>query len=239
MLEQIKILTSRRSYEFRPDDLRLSMLSIKPVQDHIQKLFNFQGVIVGSPASTFGDVPLTLPPGLVFTTGMCLLSENEQLTPIRFLNVEQHRIVIDVAGTSSIIDEIFDKLRDTLSELHAPDGAAIIAEPEKILNYSEITAHFTSPLDSILNNPLRKLLRKFASQDMDGNNSILVPTLAIQAYPASQQLPAVPGANDNRVFTFAQRAGTRPEEQVYFSGAPLDSEKHMSYLEELEALLTS
>lgn len=239
MLEHIKILTSRRAYEFRPDDLRLSMLSIKPVQDHIQKLFSFQSVAVGSPVPTFGDVPLTLPPGLVFTTGMCLSSENEQLTPIRFLNIEQHRIVVDVAGKSLVIDEIFDRLRDSLAELHAPDGASIIAEPEQILNYSEITAHFTSSLDSMFTSSFRELLGKFTSSDVNGNNFALVPTLAVQSYRANQQLSAVPGANDNRVFTFAQRAGTRPEEHVYFSGAPLDSEEHLIYLAELETILAS
>ena len=40
MPEDIAFITARRAYEFRPDDLRLSMLSIKPIQDEKDYLYN-------------------------------------------------------------------------------------------------------------------------------------------------------------------------------------------------------
>src|SRR5437763_4286557 len=61
MLEQVKILTSRRAYEFGADTIRLSMLSIQPIQQQIQQLFGFQSSAIGSPLPTFGAVPATYP----------------------------------------------------------------------------------------------------------------------------------------------------------------------------------
>src|SRR5437764_371982 len=106
MLEQVKIITGRRAYEFRPDDLRLSLLSTKIVQEQIQQLFQFQTSAMGTPAPMFGDVPVTYPPGFVFDVGVWL-SPDEQLVPIQFLHFEQRRIVIDVAGSSIAIPHIF------------------------------------------------------------------------------------------------------------------------------------
>src|SRR6266481_2653164 len=107
MLEQIKILSSRRAYEFQQDDLRLSVVSARPVQQQFQELFRLQTSAMGSPSPTFGEVPATYPPGFVFDMGIWI-SPGEQLVPIRFLHFEQYRIVIDVAGTSDALTPIFE-----------------------------------------------------------------------------------------------------------------------------------
>jgi hypothetical protein len=235
MLENIKIITSRRAYEFRPDELRLSMLSLKPVQDQIQQRFQFQAAAMGTPFPTFGDVTATIPPGLVFNSGVWL-SSGEQLVPIRFLHFERHRIVIDVAGPSSAISNIFEHLQHFLAPLRTPDGFPLIGTLERVQDYSEITARYPFSLDTVLAEPLRKLLNQQTSVSNNGNLA-LIPTLAIQAYDNSQILPAVPGANHPNVFTFTLRSGTKPDERIYFSAAPLDSERHLNYLSELEAAL--
>ncbi len=232
MPEQIKVVTSRRAYEFNPDDLRLSMLSIKPIQELIQQNFQFQASAYGTPFPTFGDVPATIPPGLVFNTG-AWLSVEEPIVPIRFLHIEQSRIVIDVGGLSTAITTIFHHLTEILSQLHAPDGSPVIGEPKRVLDYSEITAHFPVSLDAMLKPSLQQVF----SRAIGKSGSVLIPSLALQAHPDNEMLAAVPGANDSRVFTFTLRSGTRPEEHVYFSGAPLDSEAHLQYLDELEMAL--
>src|SRR5581483_2971695 len=109
MLAQVKILTSRRAYEFSPDALRLSSVSIQPVQYQIQQLFNFQSSAIGTPMATFGEVPSTFPPGIVFNIGVWIHQE-EHIVPIRFLHFEQNRIVIDVVGPTIAIDDIADRL---------------------------------------------------------------------------------------------------------------------------------
>lgn len=235
MLEDIKIITSRRAYEFRPDDLRLSMLSIKPIQDQIQQLFQFQSSAVGTPFPTFGDVSVTIPPGLIFNSGFWLLAD-EQLVPIRFLHFEQNRIVVDVAGPSSVISAVFEHLKHFLAPLRSPDGSSIIGEVERVRDYSEITASYSFPLEALLAKPLRKLFSNKTGAT-GSKDQVLIPTLALQAYSNEQALPAVPGANHPFVFTFTLRSGTRPDEHVYFSSAPLDSNEHLSYLNELQTSL--
>jgi hypothetical protein len=237
MLEQIKILSSRRAYEFRQDGLRLSVLSTRPVQQQFQELFRFQTSAMGTPSPTFGDVPTTYPPGFVFDMGVWI-SPDQQLVPIRFLHFEQRRIVIDVAGPSSVITAIFERVREFFSELHAPDGAPIIGEPERILDYSEITARFPFALDALISEPFRTLLKSVLPDSSDSSNE-LIPTFSAQVYPIDRELANVPSLNDVRALSFALRAGTHPHERIYFSGAPFDSETHLHYLEQLETLLNS
>ncbi len=237
MLEQIKILTSRRAYEFHIDDLRLSALSTRLAQEQIQNLFQFQTAMMGSPAPTFGDVPATYPPGFVFDIGVWI-SPDQQLVPIRFLHFEQRRIVIDVAGPSSAITAIFERLREFFSELHASDGSPVIGEPEHILDYSEITAKYPFSLETIIAEPFRKVIRTSLDKKRE-KNEVMLPTFSVQFFPTNQELVAIPSPNDVRAFTFALRAGTQPQERIYFSGAPLDSDAHLNYLNKLEKALTS
>jgi len=237
MLEQIKILSSRRAYEFHQDDLRLSVLSMKPVQQQFQELFRFQTSAMGSPSPTFGDVPATYPPGFVFDMGVWI-SPDEQLVPIRLLHFEQRRVVIDVAGPSSSIAAIFEKVREFFSDLHAPDGSPVIGKPERILDYSEITVRFPFSLDSLIAEPFRKLLQEVFPERNDTNNE-MIPTFSVQINPADKEYAGIPSLQDVHSLSFALRAGTKPQDHVYFSGAPLDSEAHLRYLNELEKTLTS
>lgn len=238
MPEEIKIVASRRAYEFRPDDLRLSALCIKPVQEQIQNLFQFQSALMGTPIATFGEVPATYPPGLVFNMGM-LLTPNEQLVPIRLLHFEQRRVVIDVAGTSSALTPIFERLRQFLADLHTPDGSPVIGEPEQVLDYSVITAQFSFSLDAMFASPLRKLFAKVNSTTGSSEELALSSTFVMQTNPVGQEIARVASPEDSFAFTFAPRAGTKPEEHIYLSSAPLDSDAHLSYLNELEASLRS
>ncbi len=237
MLEKVKILTSRRAYEFSPDALRLSSLSIQMVQQQIQQLFNFQSSAIGTPMASFGAIPSTFPPGVVFNLGAWIHQE-EHIVPIRFLHFEPNRIVIDVAGPTVAIDGIADRLFHFLSGLLAADGSPVVGEPLRVLDYSEITAQFPYPLDAIISRPLRRLLSKTIQTGISNKSMTMVPVVAIQAFPTDEVLPAVPSANDPHVFIFSLRSGTRPEEHIYFSGAPLDSETHLNYLNELEAAFT-
>ncbi|HYT37071.1 MAG TPA: hypothetical protein VEL49_07785 [Ktedonobacteraceae bacterium] len=232
MLEQVKFLTGRRAYEFHPDDLRLSTICSKPVQDAIQALFSFQSSTIGTPMATFGEVPLTIPPGIVFNTGVWV-SPEKTIASIRFLHFEQRRIVIDVAGSSDALASIYEQLQLLLISVQTVDGLPLISTPESILDYSEISARFLFSLDAIISRPLRKLLSRIAKE------SALVPTLVSRPFSSKQQLSGTATIGDPQAFTLAPRAGTRLEDHIYFSSAPLDSEAHLSYLNELDTVLGS
>src|SRR5258708_36125995 len=200
-LEQVRILTSRRAYEFGPDAFLLTSVSIKPVQQQIQQLFNFQSSIIGPPIPTFGEVPSTFPPGTVVNIG-AWIHQDEALLTIRCLPFEQNRIVIDVAGPTVAINGIADRLFHFLSGLQAADGSPIVGEPERVLDYSEITAHFPYPLDAIFSKPLRRLLSKDMTIAAVDKPITMIPTVAIQPFPIDKVLPAVSSANDPNDFSF-------------------------------------
>ena len=235
MLEQVKLLASRRAYEFHPDDLRLSTLSIKPVQEQIQRLFQFQTAVMGSPMPTFGEVPATYPPGFVFNMGLWI-SEDKQIVPIRLLHFEQRRIVIDAAGPSSAITAIYEHLRRFLSELQTPDGSPIVGEPARVLDHTVISAQFSFALDALLVPPLHQLI---VGTTANSRESVLVPTIVMQVHPIGQEVAKLANPEESGAFTWGLRVGTRPEEHIYLSAAPLDSEAHLAYLTKLDAALTS
>ena len=152
-----KILTSRRAYEYAPDDIRLTVLSTPGVQLVIQQLFNFQGVQMGTPPGLFGPVPLTAPPGLVFGTGVHTLPDNTFIA-IRALHIEPHIIIINVAGPSSDIDPVFARLTEVFGSWRAQDGTPTIGIPSHTLDYSEASVHFSFMPDAVLPAPLRDVL---------------------------------------------------------------------------------
>lgn len=232
MLEQVKILTSRRAYEFGPDDLRLSSVSIQPVQHQIQQLLNFQSSNIGSPLPMFGVVQTTYPPGIVFNIGAWVHQE-KYVVPIRFLHFEPNRIVIDIVGPTEAIDGIADRLFHFLSGLEAADGTPITGEPVRVLDYSEISTQLPYPLDVIIPRPLRRLFSKTTDITVSDKSMTLIPSLVVQLSPTNEVIPGIPSANDPHAFTLALRSGTRPDEHILFSGAPIRSEAHLAYLDEL------
>lgn len=75
-----------------------------------------------------GEVPGTVPPGLVFSLGTSSDSSGQR-TLIRFLTVEAQRIVIDVAGSSTVIDDVYSRLTEMLRGETASDHQPILGNP--------------------------------------------------------------------------------------------------------------
>ncbi len=236
MLQHVRTLAARRGYEFQPDDLRLTVFTLKPVQDAIQQSLHFQLATVGSPLPTFGEVPATLPPGVVFNWGLWV-SEGEVLIPIRFLHIEPGRIVIDVAGPSSVLSQIFEHVRRIVTEAPVAGETPVIGEPDRIRDYSEITAKFSWSLDAIFAPKIRKLLAHAAGVSTGQREVLATLSLHVRPQPAHEEAQGAITIADSQVLQLAARKGTRLEDHVYFSGAPLDSEAHLAYLKELDAIL--
>ncbi len=236
LLQQVKLLAARRAYEFSPDDLRLTVFTLKPVQDAIQQSLHFQLATVGSPLPTFGEVPATLPPGVVFNWGLWP-SEDEVLIPIRFLHIEQRRIVIDVAGPSSTLAPIFEHVRRIVAEIPVAHDSPVIGEPERIRDYSEISAKFSWSLDAIFAPKVRKLLAHAAGIPSNQREMLAAPSLYMRPQSVQEEAQGAVTIADSQVLQLAARKGTLPDEHMYFSGAPLDSDAHLAYLKELDAIL--
>lgn len=232
MIEQTKILVSRRAYEFRPDELRLTVLTTAEVSQQIQQHFSFQVVQVATPLQTFGPIPVTMPPGLVFDYGTTQTPEDVP-TPIRFLHFEPHRVVVDVAGPSSAIDWTFERLRLILEEARAPDGSPAIGNPENVREYSEISVRYDFGIEDVIGGPLLEL-----AEETLGRGGLTVMPLGLKfgaVDPGAEVRPSEIGSMSySRGGLVELRAGTRPEEKVFFSAAELPTSEHQAWLEALD-----
>jgi hypothetical protein len=232
----IRILASRRAYEFRPDDLRLSLICTVPARDAIQNLFSFASAQIATPMAIFGDVAQTIPPGAVFNFGFITLEEGKP-TPIRLLHFEPTRLVIDVAGTSDAIDQVYARISELLSDLQGPDGTAAIGEPIRTMDYSEATVHLAGEPSRLLS---PTLLDALVNLRVFPENQVPVPAIRIamqaleEVYPGSSITATAPPAVILEI-----RVGTAPEEGAFFSGAAVDTEIHTAYLSKLADSFTT
>ncbi len=238
MADDIKLLGSRRAYEFRMDDLRLSLLCLPDVRAQIQQMFSFEGAVIGSPQETFGPVPITLPPGLAFNIGVSEIP-GAPAVPIRFLHFEQERIVIDVAGPSSSIDAIFERIQAALGYLTTSEGTPAIGPVERVVDYSEFSGRFAFSLVNLFRPEIQDLfIRATLSEEEQKQGWAVLPTVTFSINREGAEYTGVGGTPGSRLLQLAARAGTLPEDNIGFSAAPLDSESHRQYLSELEAMLT-
>lgn len=239
MDEQAKIITARRAYEFRQDGLRLSVLSMIAVQEYIRQTFQFQVAQVGMPMQTFGPVPATNPPGIVFDLGTAPYPEGSA-TPIRFLHFEPKRVVIDIAGPSAAIDSLFAQLQAMLRSIPAPDGSAVMEEPVRVLDFSEITHPTPYNPDVLLMTGLHNVIREtlHVSRDDATDSILLVPSMRVGVTRPDEEFGGVAlELADVRSFVYEIRRGTHVNEHIYYSAAPLATDAHLTYLDKLRQLL--
>lgn len=234
MADSFKILSSRRAYIFGADDLKLTMLSIPFVVDQIREAFTFQVAGMGSPVPTFGPVPTTFPPGLAFNAG-AWVGEGGPITPIRLLHFEAQRLVVDVAGPSSVIAPIFDRILTIAGQFEQSSGVPIIGEPQEILDYSEVSAHFSFDLEGLFTDVARAHMGQVLSTEGPeaGTDLIIAPTVQIHMRPRGQAYQGTSNA-DPTLLQLAIRAGTRPRDRIYLSSAPVNSDTNIRTLEELD-----
>jgi len=234
----VKVLTARIGYEFTLDDLRLSMLCTNAIMQQIADAFQFRMFGVATPQATFGPVPNSLPAGAVFQLGTWVIPDNSQIVPIRFLNIELQRIVIDAAGPSSVLDGIYNRLREAVSPITAPDGSPIIGEPSHTLHFSELSITLPFGLDSILTPSVRTLLTRYLPNAETSDSVTLTPSLEVRGHSDREPFSGALAAGDGYTITLSPRASISPDQHVVYSGAPLETEQHIQFINELVALLS-
>lgn len=236
-MRDVVYMSTRRAYEFALDDIRLTLLSNRGVIQHIQQAFAFEVGMVGQPQDTFGLVPGTFPPGLVFHFGVVPFPE-QAATAVRAIYFEQTRIVIDVAGTSDTIDFVFTMLTDLLAEIRGHDGTPAIGVPIRTVDYTELRVTMPFEPTALLPAETLQVFTESLAGRADDAPAQLIPVLQVrmvnqgQAY-AGGSTPIFEG------FTLDIRATTQPEDRFYYSGAPLDTNAHLAYLQRLADVLTT
>lgn len=228
----IKLISARKSYEFAVDGIRLSAISTPGTLGAIRDQFQFQTVQIATPMETFGRVPAVLPPGVVFNVGVWS-DANLGMMLIRFLHIEQTRIVVDIAGPSEALDSLGQALFQTIRETaRVFDDGPVLDEPKAGLHYSEMTVQLPAPLSVLLPLPFRNL---FSSSELDRADRVLSTALlldhCVQDTPYEGDRWASPIRSEG--YRLSLRQGINPQENVYFSGAPLDTRAHQDYLGKL------
>lgn len=233
MTNNHRILSARRAYEFAPDVLRLTVLSNASFLQHFQETFDFGEAAIDRPAPTFGAVPQTSPPGLVFAYGSATTG-SDAAVPIRYIHFEAQRLVIDVAGPSEAIAPIYAAIRTMLAGAKAPDGHPVLGEPVRTLDYSDIVAHLEMGPSAMLAVEICQLFVQASGEPADGHEMVAVPRWEMHVRPADTPFRPVPA---HRQFRLALRPSTSPAERLFLSGAPLGTADHLRMLHRLEDLL--
>ena len=235
MVSHVRLIAIRRSYEFAPDDLRLTIMSTFPVVQAIAEEFTFNDFDVERPPAKFGRVAATTPPGLVFSMGSLEVFSGE-LIAIRSIQVEPSRIVIEVAAPTGSADVVMERFREVVSRFHSPDGSPVLGDPSHVLDFSRISFGLDFEPSFVLRPELAELIEKWRAADRKSDQFVLVPSLTLHFVPKEgevdwAELPPSLG------FQFQLRGGATPDERVYYSSAPLDSDTHLRFVDQLEALM--
>ncbi len=226
MPEDLRLLTARRAYEFQPDEIAFAFLLLPQSRAQVQSALGLQMANTGIVAGLFGPVQLGQQ-GILFQSGS--ISQDGQTIPIRLLQVEPTRIVIDVAGPSSAIEAVFAQLKEALQGVKTADGHDVIGKVARVRDYSEVSARFGFALADLFPPRVFEAFRLgIGSDDLSP-----LPTISFEGLPAGQ---AYGGSLDAEGTTlrFALRSGYKPEDHVYYSSALVGSEAHVVYLRRLE-----
>jgi hypothetical protein len=224
------ILIARRAYEFHPDHLRLTLLSTAAARETVQQRFGFTTSAVATPPPSFGPIANTLPPGVVFNVGS-IVSRDGTIIPIRFLNFEPTRVVIDTSTPSSYLDEVWTALTDALSEIHGGGGMTALAAPQDVRDYSALSAESEADLSFLIPTALQAAVN--SALGVSVQERTLVPTMFLQPVATAVKYDGLI-VDDPSSFQISLRAGSFPTERLLFSGAPLDTDSHAQYLALLE-----
>lgn len=226
------IISARRSFEFDVDDIRLTVLSHRDVVEAIQEYFKFEAGEMTTPPEVFGPVSPTMPPGLVFVSGLYQGPLEDRQT-IRMLTVEARRIVIDLAAPSDAIDGIFEEFRAILDSIKSAYGAPAIGASTQSLDYSEISFRSEGLLSKLVVPEVGRSIKTALARQFEGLGLDLVPSVRLRPLlPATEYGGSQAG--DPASFIIDLRGGSTLEKGVLYSGAPLPTAEHIQYLEVLE-----
>lgn len=232
MPTDVTVISARRIFDFKFDDLRLSMLSSATYKAQLQELFHFASAVVRTPPATLAPVVSMDPPGLTFSMGEWVDPRDGRLVVVRHIHFEPIRLVIDVAGPSEWIDPIYATVRAWADSIQVPDGGPCIGEPFAVSDLSELTATLDVPVSSILQPGVIRALRKGLPDDEGGAELQIVPALSIRFVPkGSDFLPGPAPA----AFLIEHRSAVPVEEGRWYSHAMLDTQRHLEVLAALES----
>ena len=234
MANNARILSSSRSYEFLPDRMRLSVLSLPSVIARLQETFRFGIARPGVPPAMFGPVVATAPPGVVCQLGTFADGDGAEFH-LRELYVEPRRVVISVAGEARNLDFVWERLRSLLMDIGHQD--AIQGDPHAIRHASEVSAQLKIPPSALVASGVMESVAPFVQ---DGGQ-VWVPAIHGVIYRPDDEYEGDfpgPGVGVKNVWVLSLRAGSAVANgHDFYSSAPLEATEHIAFLSRLATSL--
>jgi hypothetical protein len=228
--ELVATLVSRRSFEFPPDSIRLSILCTETGLLAISSAFQFQIRAVATPPAIFGPPESTSPPGAVFQNGQ-LAAPGQPLVGVRAINIDARRVVVEVSGNSDDTERVFTHLQEALGSLNTEDGKPVLGEVERRRDMTELVVRMGVTLDALI---APSLMREVGARTSKGE--VAIPVVALHVHPASGEYRGVQAGDP--VYVLQKRAGTPVDSALWYSSAPLATSAHVEFLRTIETAVS-
>lgn len=226
MLREVKVISASRAYAYDPDAIRLTMLVTSHVAGTIAKAFEFKDLELKAPLALFSRPKRTDPPGLVFTNGSSTRDDG-RIVPVRSLSFSSDEITIVVAAPSACIDEVFERLMNLVASFDSPDGSRVIERFDAFQETSSISFRDDTFGKNLPMPALRSAAASASGYEWDSS----VPfSMDFWFRPGGTPLE---GPTPAHKFTLAARMRRSGELDTFRSIAPLPSERHIEYLEDV------
>jgi|GEM_PF-2994021 len=161
--------------------------------------------------------------------------------PIARLVVEERRILLAMEASSDVVDRVVEKALEFLSSLTNPSHDDHL-KPLLVSYESEIIAHMDFTVDKLVPTPMYRII--LSDGLLAAASPVARTTVALEQVQFQLNFDPIDPIIDKNGITLSQKAftiGPRPnvpiEEQIYFSKAPFETEKHIMILSRVEAAL--
>lgn len=224
MPDKVRILNATRIYEFEPDAIALSIIST----DRVGRVLSSALGIPSDAAVTLGSPISTELGGVIFQQGS--ITDHEQTIVVRRLLIQPRLLSITVVESSSrSTDTVLHVIRNALSSVKTSTNRPIIGDYKSIRDHSELTAHLDFPSNAPFST---EFMRAVTLPDVKPEWAWGLTAVAIaneQPYPGDPQPNLL-----TPWWHLSPRQGTKLEDRIYYSAAPLDTEAHEQLLAQVE-----
>lgn len=199
--------------------------------ESLAKAFNFREAEVSQDANTRNINKLLLKNGVFY-------SSDESQVAISGLEIEDRKIVINTESSSKYSEELYVNLVSLLKEL-ADFPKESFLDPIIIAHESQIIANLQFHVSSLLSEDYLEFIQSnvFSSTSTDladVNINPLILAFEVDFIVKDNTLNQHRIGLSRKQFSVQPAIGHPVDDQVFYSSAPVDTETHLTLLEELE-----
>ena len=235
-MTNLTLLSASQAFNYQPDDIRLSYLSLQATLNAIQQTFQFRSVTFDSPRTTFGPVELTNPPGMQYEWGQGHIDDT--VFPIRLLAIDNRRVVWEIAGAhTEHIEGLMSELLDVCTLFQPEDGNIALGRWHTTEWFSELS--FTLDVTMAIWKRKMEVLEIIddALYQVIPHQKQTFPSIYVHNYLEQEPYPGDYQPWHGSKFILSLRQGTTVGENTFYSAAPLTTHQHIQLIERIEKFL--